>query len=87
MRSVSPTILAAAKAPTAIPYVELAYADRWGNVDNHRYERHYADPVDQNIQATVAADGSLLRLRYGEPGSARQYARVPNPTPAAAFGG
>ncbi len=87
MRSVSPTILAAAKAPTASPYVELAYADRWGNVDNHRYERHYADPVDQNIQAAVAADGSLLRLRYGEPGSARQYARVPNPTPAAAFGG
>ncbi len=87
MRSVSPTLQAAAKAPAAVPYVELVYADRWGNGDNHRYGRHYADPADRNIQAAVAADGSLLRLRHGEPGSARQYARVPNPTPAAAFGG
>jgi hypothetical protein len=87
MRWVSPTLEAAAKSPATAPYIELACVDRWGGVDNHRYGRHYTDPTDGHIQAVIAADGSLLRLRHGGPGSARQYSRVPNPTPTAAFGG
>ncbi len=87
MRPISPTLEVAAKTPAAAPYVELVCIDRWGGVDNHRYSRHYADPTDGRVQAVIAADGSLLRLRHGGPGSIRQYSRVPNPAPAAAFGG
>lgn len=58
MRSISPTLEAAAKSPAVTPYIELACVDRWGGVDNHRYGRHYTDPTDSEAQAVIAADGS-----------------------------
>lgn len=87
MRSLSPTLLAAQKAASSVPYVQVTVSDRILGVPHPRWERLYGgSEADSYHDATMPGDGSLLRTRVDPAGPALYYQRTDDPGPGGPFG-
>jgi hypothetical protein len=64
MLTLSPTLLAAQKQSSGIPYVRAVFSDYHGDASRIRLARHYAGSEGDYFSAVVGApDGSLVRAR------------------------
>lgn len=86
MRSVSAPLIAAAKAPAALPYVEVQLRDRYLGVPNLRWDRWYTgSEAEGPCLCAVPSDGSLVRARI-DPGGGRLYLnRVASPNAGSTY--
>jgi hypothetical protein len=87
VRTLTPTLLAAQKEPSAVPFVKVTQRDRNSGVTRLRWERLYTvSEPDRYHAAVMPGDGSLLRARVDASGPTLYYQRVASPGPGAAFG-
>ncbi|MDO8615529.1 MAG: hypothetical protein Q7T33_07290 [Dehalococcoidia bacterium] len=78
MRTLSPTLLAAQKGASAVPYLKVVVSDRIGGIRRLAFARLYTgSEPDGYHAAAVPGDGSLLRSRVS--GGRLYYQRVVNP--------
>lgn len=64
MRNLSSTLLAAQKKATRRPYVKVQVVERVGGITRFNWQRLYeGSEADHFHAATIAGDGSLIRLR------------------------
>ncbi|MCK9487759.1 MAG: hypothetical protein M0R73_13890 [Dehalococcoidia bacterium] len=86
MLSVSPALLAAARSPSARPFISLAVSDRDAGAVRLRLQ-HWSQGDEPDGPAAVAApdDGSLLRARIDPSDSTLYVQRVAAPSPQADF--
>ena len=86
MRTLSSTLLAAQKDPSAVPFVKVTLTDEIANVVRLRWERLYdGSETDAYHAVTIPADGSLLRLRVDPAGPTLYYQRTASPGSASDF--
>jgi hypothetical protein len=88
MRELTPSLLAAQRAASAVPYIKVAVHDTSFGTANLRFTRLYtgAEP-DYFHAAAMPADGSLIRARITPPADSRRllYQRVSDPAKGSAF--
>lgn len=86
MRSLSPTLLAAQKEASTVPFIEVKVSDRIASLTRLRWERLYSgSELDRHHAAVMPGDGSLLRARVEGAGLALRYQRVTSPGPSSDF--
>ncbi|RJQ38021.1 MAG: hypothetical protein C4555_05535 [Dehalococcoidia bacterium] len=87
MRSLTPTLTAAQKAPSRLPYVKLKVKNTTAGLVRLDWERLYAgSEADYRHAATMPGDGSLLRVRVDPQDNHKLYRqRVTDPAPGADF--
>ena len=86
MRSLSSTLLAAQKQPSALPYVKAALSDASGDTARIRFTRHYTGSEGEYFSAVVGAgDGSLIRARIDPTTKVLYTQRVASPGPSSTF--
>ena len=87
MRFLSPTLLAAQKESSSVPFVKVTVNDLVVGVPRLRWERFYSgSEPDRYHAAVMPADGSLLRARVDPAGPSVAYQRVVSPGPSSDFG-
>ncbi len=80
MRSLSSTLLAAQKDPSAVPFVKVTVTDEMADVVRLRWVRLYnGSETDSYHAVTIPLDGSLLRLRVDPAGPTLYYQRTASP--------
>ena len=82
MRSLSSTLLAAQKEPSAVPYVKVEASNKIAGVVRLDWTKLYTGTEDDYFHAvTMPGDGSLIRVRITPPGDSRKLyrQRVSNP--------
>ena len=80
MRTLSSTLLAAQKDPSAVPFVKVTVTDQIADIVRLRWERlHNGSETDAYHAVTIPADGSLLRLRVDPAGPTLHYQRTTAP--------
>jgi len=79
MRTLSAELIAAQKAHTRTPYLQVTISDRLAGIRRLRPVQWYAGAEpDEGHAAIVAADGSLIRVRFN--GATLYRSRVTTPT-------
>ena len=89
MRTLSSTLLAAQKAASHVPYVQLKAANRVNGLVRLDWERLYSGVEDDYLHAlAIPGDGSLIRARITPPADGRKLysQRVATPGPGSDFG-
>ena len=87
MRFLSPTLLAAQKESSSVPFVKVTVNDLVVGVPRLRWERLYTGgEPDRYHAAVMPGDGSLLRARVDPAGPSVAYQRVASPGPSSDFG-
>ena len=87
MRRLSPTLLAAQRSASAVPYLRVEVLDMLAGVARSPITRHAAaGEADGHHAACLAGDGALVRARLSSDGTL-YVQRTPNPGPSASFGG
>ncbi len=86
MRYLSPSLLAAQRSASAVPFVRVQIKEQIGNVSRTRWERLYSgSEADYYHAAAVPEDGSLTRARI-EPSTSTLYTqRTVQPGPSTPF--
>ena len=86
MRTLSDTLLAAQRSPSAHPYVKVEVVDRRPDVARPLLERLYTGGEDDfHHAATMPQDGSLIRARLDQATGGLYVQRVTNPGPGSDF--
>lgn len=86
MRTLSPELLLAQRAASAVPYVRVRIGERIAGVARLRWERlHNGMEPDSYHAAVVAGDGSLVRVRYVPEDGQLYWQRTPAPGPSTNF--
>ena len=86
MRSLSGTLAAAQKQPSAQPHVSAVFSDYHGDVSRLRFQRlHSGSEGDYFSAVTVAGDGSLVRARIDPSTKVLYTQRVTTPGPGSDF--
>ncbi len=86
MLSLTPTLLAAQKQASAVPYVRAIFDDYFGDATRIRLQRHYTGAEDDYLSAVVGApDGSLVRARIDPATHVLYTQRVTSPGSTSSF--
>ena len=86
MRTLSASLLAAQRSPSAVPYVKVEVSNRIAGVARPIFTRHYTGGEASFYHgATMPGDGSLVRARV-EPGGSLYVQRVASPGAQSNFG-
>ena len=88
MRNISETLLKAQKQESRIPYVKLEADNKINGVTRLQWERLYSGTEEEFFHAaTIAADGSLIRIRVTPPSDSRKLyiQRTANPDEDSVF--
>ena len=87
MRRLSPTLQAAQRSASAVPYLRVQVLDMLAGVARSPITRHAAaGEADGHHAACLAGDGALVRARLSSDGTL-YVQRTPNPGPSSSFGG
>ena len=86
MRNLSSTLLEAQRSPSRLPYVKVEVLERVAGATRLSWSRLYqGNEPDFHHAATIAGDGSLIRLRVDPADNAEYRQRVENPGPGSDF--
>ena len=87
MRRLSPTLQAAQRSASAVPYLRVQVLDMLAGVARSPITRHAAaSEADSHHAVCLAGDGALVRARVSS-GGALYVQRTPNPGPSTSFDG
>jgi hypothetical protein len=88
MRTLSPTLLAAQKGESRLPYLKVVARNKMTSLVHLKWEKlHSGNEPDYYHSATIPGDGSLIRVRISpsEDNNKLYHQRITNPGPLSDF--